>query len=133
LSIVLQDLEGLQPFTLVLDDTPQRWPSDGDNLMGIAKYRFWDYGEGMVPLFGTGQDEESDTDMLAAAFSLVTGTAARVLHACVDEPCLPTPLLTPATPWGPSDMRHGLQKERLQVSCWLSTLGKYITCFGRGV
>ncbi len=132
LSIVLQDLEGLQPFTLVLDDTPQRWPSDADNLMGIAKYRFWDYGEGMVPLFGTGQDEESDTDMLAA-FSLVTRTAARVLHACVDEPGLPPPLLTPATPWGPSDMRHGLQKERLQVSCWLSTLGKYITCFGRGV
>ncbi len=130
LSIVGQDLEGLQPFTLILDDTPQRWPSDSDNLMGIAKYRFWDYGEGTVPLFGTVLDEDSDTDMLAAAFSLVTRTAARVLHACVYKPGLSPPLLTPATPWRPSDMRHGLQKERLQVGCQLSTLG-IITCLCR--
>ena len=55
----------------------------------------------MVALFGTGRDEEADSDMLAAGFSLVTGTAATGLQAPLNEtPCGPSPS-HPQSPLGP--------------------------------
>lgn len=116
---VLQGLQGREDTTLILDDSPDRWPHHRPNLIRVSRYHYWQAGLPSYPrpgLDATGsllvdqRDETVGADMMAMATSLVLRTRTRLLASARQASDSFTPL-----PWPDRDMCKALQLERYQV------------------
>ncbi len=115
----MQQLEGKEELSLILDSVPERWPHHQANLLPITKYSFPGFCTGPDSLDTDRQDECSMSRTLAYAAWMSTKVHDSMVESWRQPYAEQGTSASSAVRLPSWDARYVLQQERLQV-WWFS-------------